>query len=1055
MPPRGNPFARGTPAAPEFTMRATLDAGSPVKETELPTGVAKAQASLAEQIGALATDQFNRAEQETRTTAWEAGLVAGQERPGVQMEGGGRVYRDAFNRAASEIGLRQLEVSGRENLDRLAKEHATNPDAFGQAAQAYRDGTANELPPAVRVRYLVNYDAWARPYVNHVETQQQRFVRDQDLASLDAAMPLRMAARDAAARAAATDPRAADDLRREDETFRRDLIGRGPREAFTLDGVQYPADPTRTGSLKITELQRAWTHWTEGGRAQMVLGAFQAAPDKAQFLRDWEAQHMGSQRPAAGGASNATPGSAEDVAALRATAQRLGVSDVDLATLMSYETGGTMSPAKRGGRNNAHIGLIQFGANEQQTYGAHERQSFQEQLGAVERYLKDRGARPGDNLLTLYRIVNGGNRDVPVTASDGNGTIEGHVANMQSRGHVDRAQVFLGARPAQAPAGGAAPSDAMGPPAPAAVSGGALPFHEAASISRLLRSELSHAQQLQREAQQAERGRLDPLIQQNLVAAQQGAPPPHQIANDQYAAAGYDPAAKRTELSVQQHLYVAATDLAGADSVERTQQIADRFAVGSDLFMADPKAAGILLNHARQRGAQIQHETLVQRIADLTAEAEGTGARGSITPEEGMAGGMRPEQIQRVNDAISVKADYQRRFQDALRMAPAERAAAVAQLEIEGAGARENKMLLQAYAKASEAQAQALKADPAGFVVNMSKPAQMLMADATRDPEAMSQLLNLVQFEQQRLGVPEADRKPLPEALAKRLVADLAALPTDHDRLRRLTAFTATVQDDEHRSAIFGQLAGAGLKEPIIVGAAIARRSGEALGARITTELATDASKMGIDGTTRKNTLSAVQGVWDSDSRMGGLRRAQMLITGSAGFAQAGEHEQRLFEHVALVRQAGTGAYNAREIYGQLFGGKVAVNRPGDGVVVSAPEGINADMLTEGLRAERTARIAAMEPNPQRRSALERLGVWVDHGANRFALYAKDMGSPLSGADGKPITVSLDQVLITAQARTPATGAPDRSIRLQQRQQLRLGQEGAAGAAMTPVDLAP
>lgn len=123
-------------------------------------------------------------------------------------------------------------------------------------------------------------------------------------------------------------------------------------------------------------------------------------------------------------------------------AKRLGISAEDLATIISYETGGTMSPSKRGGKNNKHIGLIQFGEAEQKTYGASEGQSFGEQMQAVEKYLKDRGVRQGDDLTTLYRIINGGSRNVPLTASDGNGTIAEHVQRMQAQ-HAPKAMAYL------------------------------------------------------------------------------------------------------------------------------------------------------------------------------------------------------------------------------------------------------------------------------------------------------------------------------------------------------------------------------------------------------------------------------------------------------------------------------------------------------------------------------------------------------------------------------------------------------------------------------------
>ncbi|SFV11649.1 hypothetical protein SAMN02799643_05522, partial [Methylobacterium sp. UNCCL125] len=78
---------------------------------------------------------------------------------------------------------------------------------------------------------------------------------------------------------------------------------------------------------------------------------------------------------------------AADRDALIASAQRIGADPLDLATVMSFESG--FSPSIRGGSGNRHIGLIQFGPTEQQQYGASQDQSFADQLPAVERYLTD------------------------------------------------------------------------------------------------------------------------------------------------------------------------------------------------------------------------------------------------------------------------------------------------------------------------------------------------------------------------------------------------------------------------------------------------------------------------------------------------------------------------------------------------------------------------------------------------------------------------------------------------------------------------------------------
>lgn len=122
----------------------------------------------------------------------------------------------------------------------------------------------------------------------------------------------------------------------------------------------------------------------------------------------------------------------DDVSALVATAGRLKVAPEDLASVIAYETGGSFSPAKRGGKGGAYLGLIQFGPEEQATFNVSDKQTFSQQLQSVEKYLSSRGLKAGDTLQTMYRIINGGNRNVSLSASDGNGTIAQHVARIEA-----------------------------------------------------------------------------------------------------------------------------------------------------------------------------------------------------------------------------------------------------------------------------------------------------------------------------------------------------------------------------------------------------------------------------------------------------------------------------------------------------------------------------------------------------------------------------------------------------------------------------------------------
>lgn len=143
--------------------------------------------------------------------------------------------------------------------------------------------------------------------------------------------------------------------------------------------------------------------------------------------------------------------SIQDAADLRdaipAAAKELGIDPLDLATVISYETGGTFSPAIRGGAGNRHIGLIQFGNAEQAMYGANQQQSAGEQMKAVVRYLKHRGFKQGMDILDLYSTINAGSPGRYGASDANNGGAPGTVrdkVNNQMGAHRVKARAILG-----------------------------------------------------------------------------------------------------------------------------------------------------------------------------------------------------------------------------------------------------------------------------------------------------------------------------------------------------------------------------------------------------------------------------------------------------------------------------------------------------------------------------------------------------------------------------------------------------------------------------------
>lgn len=137
------------------------------------------------------------------------------------------------------------------------------------------------------------------------------------------------------------------------------------------------------------------------------------------------------------------------------TAEELGMSPLVLGTIISFETAGTFNPRKKGPTTKwgQHEGLIQFGKPQAKTYGADfssEQAALDSQLGkngAIVKYFRSNGWRPGMGMMQAYSIVNAGgpNRfDRSDTAAGGTaGTVRDKVQS-QMADHRAKAKSLLG-----------------------------------------------------------------------------------------------------------------------------------------------------------------------------------------------------------------------------------------------------------------------------------------------------------------------------------------------------------------------------------------------------------------------------------------------------------------------------------------------------------------------------------------------------------------------------------------------------------------------------------
>lgn len=137
---------------------------------------------------------------------------------------------------------------------------------------------------------------------------------------------------------------------------------------------------------------------------------------------------------------------------IRQTATALGIDPIDLGTAISYETAGTFDPLKRGPTTQwgQHRGLIQFGEPQARQFGVDWAHPLESQLGpegAVAKYLRSTGVKPGMGMMDVYSAINAGGVHRYGASDAGNGGAPGTVAdkvNHQMAGHRQKAEALLG-----------------------------------------------------------------------------------------------------------------------------------------------------------------------------------------------------------------------------------------------------------------------------------------------------------------------------------------------------------------------------------------------------------------------------------------------------------------------------------------------------------------------------------------------------------------------------------------------------------------------------------
>ena len=1025
-----------TPAAPEFTARAALDPGANLPQASYsPAQTGGPQLlSLADRINGVLASRARRDDQEAQAAGAEAGFNAGSAAPGAQMQDGGSLYRAAFNRAALEASGRRLEIDARANLDRLAREHEADPGAFTAAYQAYTQGMLAPMPQPLQDRLRPTLELLAQPYQRNLAAALERRTQDQRIATFNEALPGRIAAIERAAVAGATDPAATSDIVREQLALRQELIALGPRQAFTLDGQEIPADPTRAGALSVAQITERLQGAKETEALGTARGLFAQGPRTEAWVQDFEARGEKGEIP------GITPPMARRMAGefRRDLAQQRAV-DTEARNAARTEIAGLIDADKKAiadsgkpisGITDEQLARAGYdvpryrAAEAAQISGWQARQdllaltSAQDATAIANRFAPGTPLFAADPATAMQVRAMARERGAQIESAALDRTIADRVTEAVTRTTtaagpftLDRAIAMLARHES-----GNRPD--IGQHGNDGSAGGVLGITDGLWRDYAARAGVQNLDKNNPEAQKAiARIFLDDQDKWARDNLGRGLTYTDARAAWFLGAAGWrgmvraDPAAD------------AFTTYAAAAGPARAAQAFD-----------NPANAALL-----QRGA-----TVAEVMGKLARQAGEFDPRrpeqfSIVSREEAAAAGQRPEWA----DAKNAEAfDLMRRARFAAMAAtasPEERRAIEADLAVLGDQAAENARAMDAWRRALVERETALANDAAGFVVDNSPTLRALTGEVQAgNVQRLPTLLESIATEQERLGVPPQQRNILPKPFANAMVYGLSQLQNDAARVAQLSAISAIIATPATRAQFLASLKDAGLPDHLVIGANVARNTSAPIAQRITTELAIKERDLPLDTAQRRSVVTAVNEEFGLSSgwfsagadRLGGLRRAQAEATGNAAFVAAGEREREILQHIAMVRagQAGNTSTGAvREAYQQLFGHRQVINRPDAGVLVSASASANADRLTSGLSAVADARLtdilAAAPDAPQElRRVLRDRVVWLDEGAGNFALYLRGNPQPIQGRDGQPIVVTEQDALLAGLDPAPSRG---------------------------------
>ena len=193
--------------------------------------------------------------------------------------------RGAFWREYNKTGLvayrQEIELSTRQNAARIAAEHRNDPAAMEQALVDFAEGVEKELPQELKRSFARDFEIWTRPNITAAIERERELADRSAKHSLSALTAQREAdARSAGAAIGGADTSTPNGM------ASMTAAGQALSSIYqdTIDNLQQMIEG---GHITIGEAESALQVQRSAITENVILGAFDATEDKAQFFLDF------------------------------------------------------------------------------------------------------------------------------------------------------------------------------------------------------------------------------------------------------------------------------------------------------------------------------------------------------------------------------------------------------------------------------------------------------------------------------------------------------------------------------------------------------------------------------------------------------------------------------------------------------------------------------------------------------------------------------------------------------------------------------------------------